>query len=189
MCHYCGHSEPLPKLCPQCGGLLSFSGTGTQRAEEELQQLFPDTEILRMDTDTVTAARSHEDILEEFREKKIPILLGTQMVAKGLDFENVTLVGALAADQTLYTDDVYAGERTFSLLTQVVGRSGRGVKEGRALLQTFTPDNDIIQNAAKQDYAEVQKSSAILGSVCDHCFRRTGNRSSARLHEIAGQLE
>lgn len=153
MCHYCGHSEPLPKHCPQCGGLLSFSGTGTQRAEQELQQLFPNTEILRMDTDTVTAARSHEDILEEFREKKIPILLGTQMVAKGLDFENVTLVGALVADQTLYTDDVYAGERTFSLLTQVVGRSGRGVKEGRALLQTFTPDNDIIQNAAKQDYA------------------------------------
>ena len=154
MCHYCGYSEPLPKYCPDCGGLLSFVGSGTQKAEEELRQLFPDVPILRMDTDTVTATRSHEKILDEFRKKRVPILLGTQMVAKGLDFENVTLVGALAADQTLYAEDFHAGERTFSLLTQVVGRSGRGVKEGRALIQTYTPDNDIIRSAAKQDYDE-----------------------------------
>jgi len=152
MCHYCGHSELLPKYCPDCGGLLGFVGTGTQKVEEELKQLFPDTEILRMDTDTVTATRSHEDILEKFRKKRIPILLGTQMVAKGLDFENVTLVGALAADQSLYVEDYHGGERTFSLLTQVVGRAGRGEKEGRAVIQTYMPDHEIIQCAARQDY-------------------------------------
>jgi len=152
MCHYCGHSEPLPKYCPECGGLLSFVGAGTQKAEEELRQLFPDTGILRMDTDTVNATRSHESILEKFRKERIPILLGTQMVAKGLDFENVTLVGALAADQSLYVEDYHGGERTFSLLTQVVGRSGRGEKEGRAVIQTYTPDHEIIQCAARQDY-------------------------------------
>ena len=154
MCHYCGYSEPLPRYCPDCGGLLSFVGSGTQKAEEELRQLFPGVPILRMDTDTVSATRSHEKILAEFKKKRVPILLGTQMVAKGLDFENVTLVGALAADQTLYVEDFHAGERTFSLLTQVVGRSGRGVKEGRALIQTYTPDNDIIRSAARQDYDE-----------------------------------
>ena len=152
MCHYCGHSEVLPKHCPECGGILTFVGVGTQKAEEELKALFPDTEILRMDTDTVTATNSHEAILERFKSKRIPILLGTQMVAKGLDFENVTLVGVLAADQSLYTEDYRAGERTFSLLTQVVGRAGRGSKEGRAVIQTYTPDNDVIRCAAQQDY-------------------------------------
>lgn len=152
MCHYCGHSQVLPKACPKCGGVLTFAGAGTQKAEEELTQKFPGVEILRMDADTVTATNSHETILEKFRKKKIPILLGTQMVAKGLDFENVTLVGVLAADQSLYTEDYRAGERTFSLLTQVVGRAGRGRKEGRAVIQTYTPENDVILCAAKQDY-------------------------------------
>ena len=152
MCHYCGHSQVLPKYCPECDGLLNFVGAGTQKAEEELKALFPDAEILRMDTDTVTASNSHEAILDRFRKKKIPILLGTQMVAKGLDFENVTLVGVLAADQSLYTEDYRAGERTFSLLTQVVGRAGRGSKKGRALIQTYTPENDVILSAAEQNY-------------------------------------
>ncbi len=152
MCHYCGHSEPLPERCPQCGGLLNFIGVGTQKAAEELRERLPELEVLRMDTDTVSATHSHERILEEFRTKKIPILLGTQMVAKGLDFENVTLVGALDADQSLYVEDFRAGERTFSLLTQVVGRSGRGDKTGRALIQTHTPDNEVIRHAARQDY-------------------------------------
>ena len=129
MCHYCGHSHLLPKQCPECGGVLTFVGVGTQKAEEELRACFPDTEILRMDTDTVSATNSHEAILERFRKERIPVLLGTQMVAQGLDFENVTLVGVLAADQSLYTEDYRAGERTFSLLTQVVGRAGRGSKE------------------------------------------------------------
>lgn len=152
MCHYCGHSQPLPDKCPDCGGMLNFIGIGTQRVQEELQELFPDTEILRMDTDTVTAKRSHEAILNRFQRKKVPILLGTQMVAKGLDFENVTLVGVIAADLSLYVDNFRASERTFSLLTQVVGRAGRGGKKGRAVIQTWTPQNDIIRLAAQQDY-------------------------------------
>ena len=152
MCHYCGYSEPLPGRCPSCGGMLDFVGAGTQKVEEELQELFPGVGILRMDTDTVSVTRSHETLLTKFQRERIPILLGTQMVAKGLDFENVTLVGAISADQSLYTGDIHAGERTFSLLTQVVGRAGRGGKEGRAIIQTFTPDNEVIQCAARQDY-------------------------------------
>lgn len=152
MCHYCGWSQPLPDQCPICGGLLDFFGAGTQKVEEELRTLFPGTAVLRMDADTVSAVHSHESILEKFRRERIPILLGTQMVAKGLDFENVTLVGAVSADQLLYTGDVHAAERAFSLLTQVVGRAGRGKKAGRAVIQTFTPDNDVIRFSASQDY-------------------------------------
>ncbi len=152
MCHYCGWSQPLPDRCPDCGGLLNFMGAGTQKVEEELRALFPGTQILRMDADTVSAVHSHESILEKFRKGRVPVLLGTQMVAKGLDFENVTLVGAVSADQLLYTGDIHASERAFSLLTQVVGRAGRGEKKGRAVIQTFTPDNDVIRFAASQDY-------------------------------------
>lgn len=152
MCHHCGHSQLLPPACPSCGGLLNFIGTGTQRVQEELQELFPWAEVLRMDTDTVSAAHPHEELLDRFRKERIPVLVGTQMVAKGLDFENVTLVGVVAPDLSLYVDDFRAGERTFSLLTQVVGRAGRGEKRGRAIIQTFTPDNDVIRCAARQDY-------------------------------------
>ena len=152
MCHYCGYSQPLPPACPDCGGKLNFIGVGTQKVQEELETLFPGTPVLRMDTDTVTAARSHEAILEEFRRGKAPFLVGTQMVAKGLDFENVTLVGVVLADQSLFVDDFRAGERTFSLLTQVVGRAGRGEKAGRALIQTFTPEHDVLRFSARQDY-------------------------------------
>ena len=152
MCHYCGWSQPLPDRCPSCGGLLNFIGAGTQKVEEELRALFPGMGVLRMDADTVSAVHSHESILERFRRERVPILLGTQMVAKGLDFENVTLVGAVSADQLLYTGDIHAAERAFSLLTQVVGRAGRGEKKGEAVIQTFTPDNDMIRFAARQDY-------------------------------------
>lgn len=152
MCHYCGHSQPLPERCPECGGSLSFVGTGTQKVEEEVRQSFPDIEVLRMDTDTVSATQSHEKLLSRFEKERIPVLVGTQMVAKGLDFENVTLVGVICADQGLYVDDYRASERTFSLITQVVGRAGRGSKGGRAIIQTFTPDNEIISCAARQDY-------------------------------------
>lgn len=152
MCHHCGHSQPLPTACPACGGALNFIGVGTQRVQEELEALFPGTEMMRMDTDTVSAAHPHEELLERFQKKKIPILVGTQMVAKGLDFDNVTLVGVIAPDLSLYVDDFRAGERTFSLLTQVVGRAGRGEKLGRAVIQTYTPDNDVIRFAARQDY-------------------------------------
>ncbi len=150
MCHYCGHSERAWDTCDECGGLMKHVGVGTQKVEEELQELFPGSEVLRMDADTVSG--NHEQLLERFEKKKIPILLGTQMVAKGLDFENVTLVGVLSADLGLYMDNYRAAERTFSLLTQVVGRAGRGEKDGRAVIQTFTPDNEVISSAAKQDY-------------------------------------
>lgn len=160
MCHYCGYSQRTPKECPQCGGTLKHIGFGTQRVEEELHELFPETEVLRMDADTVTAG--HEALLREFEEKKIPILLGTQMVAKGLDFENVTLVGVLSADLSLYVDHYRAAERTFNLLTQVVGRAGRGSKAGRAVIQTYTPENDVIQAAAAQDYQRFYDSEIQL---------------------------
>ena len=150
MCHYCGYSERAPENCPECGGQFKHIGVGTQRVEEELRTLFPGTPLLRMDADTVSVG--HEAILREFEEKRVPILLGTQMVAKGLDFENVTLVGVLAADLSLYVDHYRASERTFSLITQVVGRAGRGSKEGRAVIQTYTPENDVILAAAGQDY-------------------------------------
>ncbi|MBR4549533.1 MAG: primosomal protein N' [Oscillospiraceae bacterium] len=152
MCHYCGFSKRLDAACPDCGGQFCFVGAGTQLVEEELHTLFGDIPIMRMDTDTVTPAGSHERLLERFREENIPILVGTQMVTKGLNFENVTLVGVISADQSLYAGDYRAGERTFSLITQVVGRSGRGEKPGRAVIQTFTPANETIRQAAEQDY-------------------------------------
>ncbi len=162
MCHYCGYSRKPDPFCPDCGGLLTFIGAGTQLIEEELKQLFPDAGVIRMDTDTVKAAGSHEALLEKFREEKIPIMVGTQMVTKGLNFENVTLIGVLSADQSLYCGDYRSGERTFSLITQVVGRSGRGKKPGRAVIQTFTPQNEIIRLAAAQDYDGFYRSEIQL---------------------------
>ena len=150
MCHYCGHSEPAADICPECGGWMKHVGAGTQKVEKELRELFPEAGILRMDADTT--AGGHEEILQTFERERVPILLGTQMVAKGLDFENVTLVGVLSADISLYVDNYRAAERTFSLLTQVVGRAGRGGKTGRAVIQTYTPGNDVIRCAARQDY-------------------------------------
>ncbi len=152
MCHYCGHTQPLPAACPVCGGALNFIGAGTQKVEEELREALPGRAVLRMDADSISATHSHEKLFARFEQENIPVLLGTQMVAKGLDFPNVTLVGVISADQSLYVDDYRAGERTFSLLTQVVGRAGRGEKGGRAIIQTFTPDNDVIRCAARQDY-------------------------------------
>ncbi len=152
MCHHCGHSQPLPQRCPACGGELAFVGSGTQRLQETLQTLFPGRDIFRMDADVVTPSRSHQSILDKFAKSRTAILLGTQMVAKGLDFENVTLVGVVNADSGLYVPDFRSAERTFSLITQVVGRAGRGKKAGRAVIQTFTPDNDVISAAARQDY-------------------------------------
>lgn len=150
MCHYCGHSERAYERCPVCGGYMKHIGAGTQKVEEELREQFPGAGILRMDADS--AAAGHERILQKFEVEKIPILLGTQMVTKGLDFENVTLVGVLSADLSLYVDSYRAAERTFSLLTQVVGRAGRGTKSGRAVIQTYNPENEVIRSAADQDY-------------------------------------
>ena len=152
MCHYCGFSQPAPERCPSCGGPLKTIGTGTQKVQQELNVLFPDMEVSRMDTDTVSAVNTHEKILEHFQKENIPILLGTQMVAKGLNLPNVTLVGVLDADMSLYTGGYRAGETTFNMLTQVVGRAGRGDTSGRAVIQTLAPEHQIIRLAAQQDY-------------------------------------
>lgn len=152
ICHYCGYSEPAQTKCPVCGSDMRFTGFGTQKVEEEIISLFPGVKLLRMDSDIVTASHSHDMILSQFEREKVQILVGTQMVAKGLNFENVTLVGVISADQSLYASDYRAQERTFSMITQVVGRSGRGNKAGRAVIQTFTPSNEILQFAASQDY-------------------------------------
>ncbi|MGM9661160.1 MAG: primosomal protein N' [Faecousia sp.] len=152
MCHYCGFSQSAPARCPTCGGPLKAIGTGTQKVQQELAALFPDMEVSRMDTDTVSAVNTHEKILEHFQKENVPILLGTQMVAKGLNLPNVTLVGVLDADLSLYTGGYRAGETTFNMLTQVVGRAGRGDTPGRAVIQTLVPEHQVIRLAAKQDY-------------------------------------
>jgi primosomal protein N' (replication factor Y) len=138
--------------CPECGGPLKPLGSGTQKIQEALEFEFPDTEVLRMDADAVSAVNTHEKLLERFKNEKIPILIGTQMVAKGLNLPNVTLVGVLDADLSLYTGGFRAGETTFNMLTQVVGRAGRGDTAGRAMIQTLVPEHQVIKLAAKQDY-------------------------------------
>ena len=162
ICHYCGYSRKVDGVCPECAGELKYVGSGTQFVEQQLQELFPGLAVLRMDTDTVAPAGSHEALFDRFREEKIPVMVGTQMVTKGLNFENVTLVGVLSADQSLYSGSYRAGERTFSLITQVVGRSGRGEKPGRAVIQTFTPENQIIRQAAAQDYEDFYRAEIEL---------------------------
>ena len=152
MCHYCGYSQRAATRCPKCDGALKRVGTGTQKVQQELESVFPGMQIQRMDTDTVSAVNTHEKILEKFKQEKIPVLLGTQMVAKGLNLPDVTLVGVLDADLSLYTDNYRAAETTFNMLTQVVGRAGRGDTAGRAMVQTMVPEHRIITLAAQQDY-------------------------------------
>lgn len=153
MCHYCGYSIPFSPVCPSCGSeAVQFRGAGTQKAEEQLAALLPEARILRVDTDSVAAKYSLEKKLDEFAAGAYDIMVGTQMVAKGLDFEKVTLVGVLSADQALFSDDFRSNERSFDLLTQVVGRAGRGRFPGRAIIQTYAPENPVLHLAAKQDY-------------------------------------
>jgi len=152
MCHYCGHSQRVTDRCPACGGPMKPLGVGTQKIQEALEFEFPDTEVLRMDADTVSAVNTHEKLLDRFKNEKIPILIGTQMVAKGLNLPDVTLVGVLDADLSLYADSYRAAETTFNMLTQVVGRAGRGDRPGRAVIQTLVPEHRIINLAARQDY-------------------------------------
>ena len=152
MCHYCGHSQKAAQRCDACGGPMKRLGTGTQKVQQELESLFPEQKVLRMDADTVSAANTHEKILDQFKDEKIPVLLGTQMVAKGLNLPDVTLVGVLDADLGLYTDSYRAAETTFNMLTQVVGRAGRGDAAGQALIQTVNPEHRVIGLAANQDY-------------------------------------
>lgn len=153
MCHHCGHTvRPLPQLCPECGGKLNYSGFGTQRVEEELAELLPGARILRMDQDSTNQKNAHETMLAQFGRQEYDILLGTQMVAKGLDFEKVTLVGVLGIDSLLFGQGFRAYESVFSLVTQVIGRGGRAALPGRALIQTTVPNHPVLQLAAAQDY-------------------------------------
>jgi primosomal protein N' (replication factor Y) len=176
MCHYCGHSEEFSNKCPVCGeAYVRASGFGTQRVEQELLVFFPEARVLRMDADTTMSRFAHEDYLTAFAAEKYDILLGTQMVAKGLDFPNVTLAGVINADGTLFADDYRGYERTFSLLTQVVGRSGRGGDAGTAVVQTVQPENPVITLAARQDYPAFYKQEILTRKLmkyppfCDLC--------------------
>ena len=153
LCHVCGRRLPLPEKCPSCGSVhLARLGYGTQRVEQELQELLPESRVLRMDTDTTGARFSYDEMLGAFRRHEADILLGTQMVTKGHDFPDVTLVGVLMADASLYLDDYRAAERTFSMLTQVIGRAGRAAQNGLAVIQTSNPDHEVIRLASAQDY-------------------------------------
>ena len=152
LCHYCGSQMEPPTVCPTCGGKLQYRGFGTQKAEEELAKLFPDARVLRMDQDSTAAKDAHEKLLAKFADHEYDIMVGTQMVAKGLDFENVTLVGVLGIDSLLFAQGFRAYENVFSLITQVVGRSGRARDPGFAIIQTTDPDNPVLNLAAAQDY-------------------------------------
>ncbi len=176
MCHYCGYSVPFTGICPECGeNAVRYSGFGTQKIEDELNKLLPDARIVRMDTDSTSGKNSHEKLLDSFAKGEYDIMIGTQMVAKGLNFPNVTLVGVVSVDQQLYNDDFRSLEKTFSLLTQVVGRSGRGELEGTAIVQTLTPENEIIRLAARQDYEAFYNTEIMLRRAlvyppyCDIC--------------------
>mgnify|MGYP004698028111 CR=1 FL=1 len=152
LCHYCGSQMEPPTVCPACGGKLQYRGFGTQKAEEELAKLFPDARVLRMDQDSTAAKDAHEKLLAKFADHEYDIMVGTQMVAKGLDFEDVTLVGVLGIDSLLFAQGFRAYENVFSLITQVVGRSGRARDPGFAIIQTTDPDNPVLNLAAAQDY-------------------------------------
>ena len=152
MCHYCGYSEPASDRCPECGSRMKYVGYGTQWVQDALERDAPELRSLRMDADSVSAANPHEKILSRFEKEDIPVLIGTQMVTKGLNFEDVTLVGVLDADAALYVDHFRASETAFAMMTQVIGRAGRFRDAGTAVIQTMTPENPVITQAARQDY-------------------------------------
>ena len=176
MCHYCGYSASADTKCPECGNEhMKFLGAGTQRLEEEIKNLFPKARVLRVDADSTLARESYSEYLNAFAAGEYDILLGTQMVAKGLDFPNVTLVGVLGADSAAFSEDFKSFERTFSLLTQVVGRAGRGENAGLAIVQSVNPDSELIGLAAKQDYEGFYESEIMTRKLmiyppyCDIC--------------------
>ena len=153
-CHYCGNRYRMLPACPECGGThIRYSGTGTQKVVSELAELFPSARIIRMDNDTVSGKDGHYKILSKFAKKEADILVGTQMIAKGHDFPSVTLVGVLDADMSLHFEDYRSGERTFQLITQVSGRSGRAEESGKVVLQTYCPENYILRYAVNYDYS------------------------------------
>ncbi|MGH4122298.1 MAG: primosomal protein N' [Clostridium sp.] len=168
-CHYCGEKEKISKTCPSCGSsYVKYFGVGTEKIEQEINRIFPSAKTLRMDFDTTRNKNSYEYIYNTFKNREADILIGTQMVAKGLDFENVTLVGVIAADLSLNLPDFRAFERTFQLLTQVSGRSGRGKKEGSVVIQTYSADNTTIQYAAANDYDSFYKNEIMMRKAMDY---------------------
>lgn len=192
ICHYCGHVQPPVEKCPKCGSdSLCRMGFGTQKLEEELQVLLPAARILRMDADTTMSRAAYEQGFRAFANGEYDILCGTQMIGKGLDFPNVTLVGVLSIDNALFSGDYRSYERTFSLVTQVVGRSGRGVKPGQAILQTFMPDHYVLNLAAQQDYdrfyeEEIALRRALLyPPICDICVIGFSGISETRVQQAA----
>lgn len=162
-CHYCGYEQAIPKICPECSSdKIKYFGSGTQKVETEISKLFPKASTIRMDIDTVTKKNSHEEILNKFREEKIDILIGTQMITKGHHFPNVTLVGIVAADGSLNVGDYRAEERTFQIITQVAGRAGREKDSGKVFIQTYNPDNYAIICSQKQAYKEFYNGEIVL---------------------------
>ncbi len=163
VCHYCDYMEAVPKVCPSCESkYIKYFGTGTQRVEDEAKKLFPEAKILRMDADTTAKRMGHEEILNKFKKEKTDILIGTQMITKGLDIENVTLVGVLSADMSLNMDDYRASERTFDLICQVSGRAGRGRWSGKSIIQTYNPDDEAIIASANQDYESFYENEIVF---------------------------
>ncbi len=194
-CHWCGYRAKLPEICPSCASEhLSRMGFGTQRVEQELSELLPSAKILRMDTDTTSTKHSYENMLGCFRRHEADLLLGTQMVTKGHDFPDVTLVGVLLADASLYLDDYRASERTFSMLTQVIGRAGRGNKDGEAIIQTSNPDNECIKLACMQDYETFYKNeirlrkSLVFPPFCDIVLLTVSSSDEPQLLKASNTL-
>ena len=195
LCHLCGYTAPPPKLCPSCGGEnLSYLGFGTQRVEGDLGRFFPDMTVMRMDADTTGEKFAYDRMLEDFRAGRADILLGTQMVTKGHDFPRVTLVGVVLADSSLYVSDFRASERTFSLLTQVIGRAGRAGEAGRAVIQTYSPDSEIIRLACRQDYDAFYEGEIALRRelsyppFCDLVQMTLSAERESELFSAAGEL-
>lgn len=195
VCHYCGNITPPPSICPVCGStVFKQMGFGTQKMEEQLRELVPDARILRMDADTTFSRYAYEKSFKDFAEKKYDIMVGTQMIGKGLDFPDVTLVGILSIDKALFSGDFRSYERTFSLITQVAGRSGRGGKKGRAYLQTFMPDHYVLNLAAQQNYKgfydeEIAlRKTLIFPPVCDVCVIGVSSVSDSAASQAAAAV-
>ncbi|MGN1326521.1 MAG: primosomal protein N', partial [Clostridia bacterium] len=194
-CHYCGYETKALTICPECESKnIRYFGTGTQKLEEQIKKLFPQASTIRMDVDTVTKKNSHEDILNQFKNDGIDILIGTQMIVKGHHFPNVTLVGVIAADSSLNIDDYRAHERTFQILTQVAGRAGRGEEKGKVIIQTYNPDAFCIQYAQKQDYKIFYDTEIHLRKqlryppFCDIILIGVSSKSDKELQIISNQI-
>ena len=194
-CHYCGHEERVPDVCPNCGSKkIKYFGSGTQKVENEISKLFPEATTIRMDIDTVSKKNSHEEILNRFKEEKIDILIGTQMVAKGHHFPNVTLVGIVAADGSLNIGDYRAEERTFQTITQVSGRAGREKDKGKVFIQTYNPDNYAIVCSSKNDFKTFYdgelhlRKSLNYPPFCDIILIRVHSKFENKVHNISSRI-